>query len=468
MNRYRPYLHFFRQFFDYALIIVAFLIARFLSVGIERTISVQQVNEFLLLILLLISWFNSSHSTKIYDEFRSRNFSFELVILIKNILIQTIVSIVLIFLIKEINFSRLFVFYYTLFLFILLFSEKYLLSKFLDWLRKKGGNLRRILIIGAGNVGKKFFNSINENPHFGYKVIGFLDDLEIPALDGMHLGPVCNLNNLLSNQEVDNVIVALPNYAAEKIQQVLHICEENGKNVRIIPDYFRFASSKYSVSVFGKFPVIAMKDEKIDQFQWRFWKRLVDILFSLAVSVFILSWLYPLIALLIKLDSKGPVLFKQERWERGNKKFLVYKFRSMNCTSKDVDQNGNYLQAKPNDPRTTRIGRFLRKTNLDEFPQFINILKGDMSLVGPRPHPTPLNLESKQNISHYLQRHFVKPGITGWAQVNGLRGETKTTEHMLKRIEYDLYYVENWSPFLDLQIVILTIWHCIKGEPHAY
>jgi putative colanic acid biosynthesis UDP-glucose lipid carrier transferase len=468
LNRYRPYLYFFRQFFDYLLIVISFILASILSIGDNELTRDHQVNEALLLILLLFTWFFYSRTTNIYDEFRSRNFSFELVILTKNILVQTIISIILIFFIKEINFSRLFVLYYSFLLFILLFIEKYFLNRYLIFLRYKGRNIRTVLIIGAGKVGKKFFYTINDNPHFGYKVIGFLDDFEIQMLSGKYLGSISELYNVLNTNDIDNVIVALPNYATEKIQEVIHICELNGKKVRIIPDYFRFASSRYNVSMFGPFPVVAVKDMKIDQYNWRFWKRLIDLSFSLLVTVLILSWLYPLLGLIIKINSKGPVIFKQERWGRDNKKFLVYKFRSMFYSSNDVDQNGNYIQAKLNDSRITTIGRVLRKTNLDELPQFINVLKGEMSLVGPRPHPTPLNLEAKQNISHYLQRHYVKPGITGWAQVHGLRGETQSEERMQKRVEYDLYYIENWSPFLDFQIILLTAWQMLKGDKNAY
>jgi putative colanic acid biosynthesis UDP-glucose lipid carrier transferase len=282
------------------------------------------------------------------------------------------------------------------------------------------------------------------------------------------LGPIENLNNILLNQEIDNVIVALPNVAANKIQEVFQVCEMNGKNVKMIPDFLSFVSSKYSISTFGKLPVISINDEKIDQFYWRFWKRFFDILISLFVSVFVLSWLYPLCALLIKLDSKGPVIFRQERWGRDNKKFTAYKFRSMYCNSRDTDHNGKFIQASANDPRISRIGMFLRRTNIDEIPQFINVLKGEMSVVGPRPHPTPLNMESKLNISYYLKRHHVKPGITGWAQINGFRGETSEPEQMIKRVEYDLWYIENWSYILDTKIFFMTIWSTLAGDPNAY
>jgi len=170
----------------------------------------------------------------------------------------------------------------------------------------------------------------------------------------------------------------------------------------------------------------------------------------------------------IKLSSKGPVFFKQVRWGRDNIKFTAYKFRSMVTESKDVGRNGKYQQATKDDPRITSVGKFLRKTNLDELPQFINVLKGEMSIVGPRPHPEPLNLESKDHVKLYMLRHLVKPGITGWAQVNGLRGETKEIDLMQKRVEHDVWYIENWSFSTDIYIIFLTVWNMVKGDPNAY
>lgn len=468
MIRNRTYLLFFRQFFDYLMILMSFLLAVYLTKNPLEVIFSFSSNEVLLLLLLLIAWFVSANATKLYEEFRSRNFTYELIIVLRSILGQFVVSIVLIFLIKEIPYSRLFVFYYIFNLFLLLFLEKYFFRRILIWLRRKGRNLRTILIIGAGKVGKRFYETVKDSPHFGYKVIGFLDDFEIPMSNGLYLGPINNLENVILNKDIDNVIVTLPNYATERIQEVINLCELNGKEVRIIPDYFRFSSSKFSLSMFGPFPVVAVKNEKIDQLVWRLIKRLFDLSFSIIVMIFILSWLFPLVGLFIKLDSKGPIIFKQERWGRGNRKFLLYKFRSMCSNSSDTDLNGKYQQAQPDDPRLTRFGKILRKTNLDEFLQFINVLKGEMSVVGPRPHPTPLNIESRERISNYLMRNFVKPGVTGWAQVNGLRGETSDIKQMEKRVEYDLWYINNWSILLDIQIILMTIWYMIKGDPNAY
>lgn len=468
MTRNRTYLHFVRQLLDYMVIIFSFVIASYYSTAQVVILKGNQLNEIFLLLTLFFTWYFSTSYTNLYDEFRSRNFSFELIILLKNIFIQFIAVIVLIFMIKEINYSRLFVFYYIFFLFILLLNQKYLLKQFLKYLRRKGRNIRSILIIGAGKIGQQFYTSIIENPHFGYSVIGFLDDSKISFTDGIYLGPINSLKNILRENSIDNVIVALPNYATDKIRQVIHTCRLNGTEVRIIPDYFKFVTSNYSLSLFGKFPIVAVNEEKINHYFSRLIKRMFDLFFSSLVIILLLSWLFPIIALIIKLDSKGPVIFKQERWGRNNHRFLIYKFRTMVCNSKNVDENGSYVQAAPNDPRTTRIGKFLRKTNIDELLQFINVFNGQMSVVGPRPHPTPLNKEAIEIIDCYLTRHLVKPGITGWAQVNGFRGETRNRTKMVKRVEFDIWYIENWSFWLDLQIIFLTIWRMLKGDPNAY
>jgi putative colanic acid biosynthesis UDP-glucose lipid carrier transferase len=182
----------------------------------------------------------------------------------------------------------------------------------------------------------------------------------------------------------------------------------------------------------------------------------------------VFGWLFLLIAAVIKLTSKGPVLFKQERWGLKNKKITCYKFRSMIVQTSEVDSNGQFLQATKNDSRVTPIGRFLRKTNLDELPQFINVLRGEMSFVGPRPHATPLHVESKETVDHYMLRQMVKPGITGWAQVNGCRGETRESGQMKKRVDMDIWYIENYSFWLDCQIIFQTMMNMIKGDKNAY
>ena len=465
MQVQRSSLSLLRVILDSIFIIASFIFAYYVERGKQPILS---NSHFILLFLLFSGWFIYSRSVGMYDEFRSRNFSFELISLIKVVYVQALTAIVGIFFIKEIDLSRTFILSYSISLLVFVGLQKFTLRQILNAIRKSGRNLRNILIVGAGEVGKNFYEAIKDNPHFGYKVIGFLDDKSKSYLNGHYLGQINQLSKILSANQIDNVLVALPNHAQEKVEEVVRICEQHTTRVKIIPDYFKVVSPKYSISMFGPFPVISVREDKVNSLHWRILKRVFDFTLSLFLFTFVFIWLWPIIGLIIKLDSKGPIFFKQERWGRDNLKFWAYKFRSMSKESKDVGKDGKYMQAKKNDPRITKFGAFLRKTNLDELPQFWNVLKGEMSLVGPRPHPIPLNMESKDNIKQYMIRHLVKPGITGWAQANGFRGETDRPGLMQKRIEHDIWYIENWTFLLDIQIIFLTIWRMLKGDPNAY
>ncbi|RZL15330.1 MAG: exopolysaccharide biosynthesis polyprenyl glycosylphosphotransferase [Pedobacter sp.] len=222
------------------------------------------------------------------------------------------------------------------------------------------------------------------------------------------------------------------------------------------------------MNTIGQQPVINLRSLPQDRIANKAVKRAFDILFSIVYFVLIGWWFMPVIALMIKLTSKGPVFFKQERWGLNNKKITCYKFRTMYNGSVEFDENGDFVQAAKHDTRITRLGKYLRQLNIDEFPQFWNVLVGDMSVVGPRPHVTPLNLSSAQSVDRYMLRHLVKPGITGWAQVNGSRGETSAPGAMQERVNYDLYYIHRWTFWLDCQIILQTIINIIKGDENAY
>ena len=233
--------------------------------------------------------------------------------------------------------------------------------------------------------------------------------------------------------------------------------------LRILPDFSSFLFRKIHVNFYGSLPVITLRDEPLQDEINRMYKRIFDIFLSLLVILLIFPVLFPVISLIIKLTSKGPVFFKQVRSGVNNEQFLCYKFRSM-AINKDADR----MQATINDMRITMIGKFIRKTNIDEFPQFFNVLLGDMSIVGPRPHMIKHTNEYSQLIEDYMVRQLVKPGITGAAQVYGFRGETKTTEDMKRRVEYDIWYLENWSLLLDVKLILLTVWNMIKGQKEAF
>lgn len=467
MQVYRKSLYLFRITIDIIILIISFVIS-----GRESVVNFRffkEVNNQFLLLSLIIIWFFTSRATNLYDEFRSRNVTFEIIALIKNVTVILISSIIILFLLKEEKLSRYFVVIFSVLNIVLLGVEKIAFRKYLNILRKRGRNLRSLLIVGAGEVGRSFYELIKHSSHFGYKMVGFVDDSMKPFLNGQYLGKIDELDNILNKQHVDDIIIALPNYANERIEDVVTICERHTTRVRIIPDYFKFVSGKYNVSMFGRFPIIAVREDRINEMHWRLLKRSFDFIFTLSLYLVIFWWLFPLIGLLIKLSSPGPMMYSQERWGRNNKRFIAYKFRSMQVDEcGELDENGKFRQATEHDPRVTKIGKVLRKTNLDELPQFWNVLKGDMSIVGPRPHPTPLNIESKDKIRLYMLRHLVKPGITGWAQVNGYRGSTENNELMQKRINHDVWYIENWSLWLDIQIIGLTVWNMMKGEKNAY
>ena len=467
MQIYRTSLFLLRRLSDIILIIAAFIISAHLSYFSFNFFT--NTNTQLLLFALLIIWFFVTKATGLYDEFRSRNISFEIITVIKDVIALVVSSIMILFLLKEYKLSRSFIGWFLISLVFLLSIEKVLFRYFLNEIRKKGRNLRHLLIVGAGEVGRNFYELTLNNPQFGYSVLGFLDDKNTTFSNGQYLGEINELENFLEQKIVDDVIIALPNNAADRVEEVIKTCEKHTTRVRIIPDYFKFASSKYSVSMFGRFPIISVHEDRINEMHWRLLKRSFDIILASLLCIFIFSWLWPLIMISIKLTSSGRVFYSQERWGKDNKYFITHKFRSMHADHCDETyENGNFRQVTKDDPRITRVGKILRKTNFDELPQFWNVFKGEMSIVGPRPHPTPLNMESKDKVHLYMLRHLVKPGITGWAQVNGFRGETKDISEMQKRIDHDLWYIENWTFGLDIQIILLTVWRMIKGDPNAY
>jgi putative colanic acid biosynthesis UDP-glucose lipid carrier transferase len=322
--------------------------------------------------------------------------------------------------------------------------------------------------VGNGPLAMSFASTVEENRHLGYRLKGFVAEEPHPRMGESYLGKVERLVELLENDHVDEVIIAYSRGQIDDIGRVVAICGSYPTQVRIIPEYFRFVTGRFRISRFGPFPLFSVRSIPLEQYSARLAKRAFELLITLLAFVLLFSWLWPLLALLIKLTSPGPVFFRQERWGEKNRRILCFKFRTMVKDSRDVDANGRYQQAKRDDPRITPLGRFLRRSNLDELPQFINVLRGEMSLIGPRPHPTPMNLEAKDSIRNYQLRHLVKPGITGWAQVQGLRGDTSDPELLRRRVEADIWYIENWSFLLDLKIIGLTLWSMLRGDPAAY
>ncbi|MEO8885402.1 MAG: undecaprenyl-phosphate glucose phosphotransferase [Mucilaginibacter sp.] len=336
-------------------------------------------------------------------------------------------------------------------------------------IRKSKRNLlmdsRTIIIVGSGRIGQDIFEYFEHYKHSGYKVLGFFDDKASRVADiGLYLGSIDDCISYVLENKVDEIFCALPVSQSDKIEQLMLDADKHLIRFKIIPEYY-INSKKRAMFVqnFDHIPVISVRPEPLESILNRTIKRLFDILFSLFIIIFIISWLFPILAILIKLQSPGPVFFVQKRSGKNNIPFKCYKFRSMRLNT-DADKK----QAVKGDSRITPIGAFIRRTSLDEFPQFFNVLIGNMSVVGPRPHMLSHTEEYSQLIDKFMVRHFLKPGITGWAQTNGLRGETKSTDHILQRVEADVWYLENWSFLLDLKIIFLTFWNVIKGDDGAF
>lgn len=468
INRYSNF-DIFRFLNDVFLIFVSFYVAFIMFTG-------QQYAKFAIvdvwmLILLVGAWYLCSRSNNFYNDLNTKSLLKNILNIFHNVFVQLCVVIIFFFSIHPTSHFQQFIYVYIGLLCTLIPLEKVLYRRLMSYLHHKGITQKKILIIGAGKTGMAFFDIIKNQSHLGYRVIGFLDDEVKPHLNGSYLGNLEKIDEYVSTNmtEFDEVVVALPNAANEKIKYIADIVGNHAVKLRIIPAYHELINSQYRISTFGEFPMITLRDEPLDDIHNRVIKRVFDTVFALFILIFVCSWLFPIIALAIVIDSGGPIFFLQERWGRKNKKIKCYKFRSMYTHSKDVsDKDGKYQQAKKNDSRITKVGRILRKTNLDEFPQFINVLFGEMSVIGPRPHPTPLNVESKQVVDNYLVRHLVKPGISGWAQVNGFRGDTSDPNLMRERVRCDIWYIENWNLLLDIRIIFMTVWGTVKGDKNAF
>ncbi len=417
---------------------------------------------FILMMGLNFEWYFVSNVIEFYEDFNTRNFSYQFIKIVRNVIVQALTAVLFIFLVKEDLFTRNFIILYSLMLTVLVSARTQFVKHTLAKVRTKEKNIRNVLIIGAGELGRNFFNMINDHNDFGYNLIGFLDD---NSTDGETLGKIVDLDKILPENKVEEVVIALPIYASNQLDGIIKICNRHAVRVHIIPDYFKFLSKKFEVTMMGNFPIITVRSEPLAEFHWRIVKRTMDIIFSVFALVFILSWLYPLLFILNKFSSPGPVFFKQDRVGAGDKIFKCYKFRTMHSGNQSVNK---YQPTVGDDPRVTKIGKFLRKSNIDELPQFINVLKGEMSIVGPRPHPIAFNEIYKEMVDEIKIRSWVKPGITGWAQIHGMRGDVPDYEEnkkrTIKRIEYDLWYIENWSIWLDIQIILTTVWQMVKGD----
>ena len=330
----------------------------------------------------------------------------------------------------------------------------YLLKKYRVILR---GNLRRVVIVGLNQKTDQLRKFFDDNPEYGYTLLNIFD------LSGPEKVSIEDCLEYINENKIDEIYSSVGELSNDELTKLIDYSDNNLKILKFLPDNKEIYSKKLDFTYYGYLPILSMRKIPIEEPFNKFIKRGFDILLSLIIIIGILSWLTPLLGLIIKLESKGPIFFKQKRNGLDYQEFYCYKFRSMR-----PNPMAHLHQVQKNDPRITKIGRIIRKTSIDELPQFINVLKGEMSVVGPRPHMVSHTHMYAERIDKFMVRHFVKPGITGLAQVSGYRGEVEDENHIINRVKYDIFYLENWSLFLDLKIVFQTVYNAIKGDKRAY
>lgn len=373
-----------------------------------------------------------------------------------------LVLVTFFFVIELMDYSRFLIFFFIVFNIILTYSLRSIFRIILRKIRSKGYNVKYVVVLGAGELGIKFQNMVNTNRYLGYKIFGYLDDYFPEGHivgNSKVIGKLDILDDIISNNLISTVIIAISFRHYDLIQQLVDVCEKNGLKVFIIPDYYRYLSAKPYVDMIEDMPLINIRYVPLDEAFNKTIKRIFDILFSI-FAIVITSPILIITSIAIKINSPGPIIFSQTRIGYGRKPFTMYKFRSMKVQEESTEKT---KWTKKDDNRKTKVGTFIRKTSIDELPQFFNVLKGDMSVCGPRPERPYFVEQFRETIPKYMIKHQVRPGITGLAQSRGLRGDTSIEN----RIRCDIFYVENWRFWLDIKIVFLTIYN-ILTQKNAY
>ena len=414
-------------------------------------------NTYIFILYISLLWFIISFKNQFYEVQRNTRIIQIITLLLKQIVLFALILYAFIGVFKQPNISRLALGNYLFVVFILItffkFFSYFLLRKYRIHL---GGNLRIVIVIGKNEKTGQLIHIFNTRLEFGYKFkkqfcVGDQDF----SLDKCF--------SFIIEHNIDEIYCSVAELSNKQINELIDFADNNLRALKFIPDNKDIYSKKLKYEYYDYIPILTLRNIPLGDSVNQIVKRIFDILFSSAVIVFLLSWLTPIIALLIKLESKGPVFFKQSRNGFNYVEFDCFKFRSM-IPNKDA----HLFQVSRGDQRITKIGKFLRKTSIDELPQFYNVLFGDMSIVGPRPHMVSHTDMYAKRIDKFMVRHFVKPGITGLAQISGFRGEVETDKDIIGRVKYDIFYIENWSLLLDLKIIFQTFMNALNGEDKAY
>ncbi len=450
----QKYFNILQVLLDLGILIISFILAymlRFdvLKDGIPYFTLLESLGIISLSIpfhLILYSWFD------LYSSKRIKSFSSEALVILSTNIIANVLFIVMLYLFKEMNFSRKTLFFFAAINCILAIGYRGSLRFLLRRYRKKGYNLKHCLVVGTCPMSAHLIEKLQAHPAWGYNIVGCVrsDNRRSDAFCGYRiLGDLEDLNSIFEKYYADIVMIALDETQTDKLGLLLKQCEKAGIKTHIVPYYYKYIPTNPYIDDLDGLPIIDTRHIPLDNLFKACLKRIFDIVFAL-IALILTSPLLLFSAIMIKLTSKGPILFKQERVGNNRQSFYMYKFRSMKVQTDEEEQD---KWTTKDDPRKTWWGNIMRRTSIDELPQFYNVLKGDMSVVGPRPERPFFVDKFKEEIPRYMVKHQVRPGITGWAQVNGLRGDTSIED----RIEHDLYYIENWTFSMDLKIILLTV-----------
>jgi len=401
------------------------------------------------LAFIIISFTILSYFFNLYNPQRTDKFGSEFTQILKVNIIGLLLLITTLYIIEVGDYSRYMLAMFAIFSTIFMCIERIIVKNTLMYMRGRGYNVQYILVIGAGELGEKFAKKIKDNFYLGYEIIGFLDDNieKGQKVDGSKIiGRIDDLEQIVLTKTIDLAVITISARHYQVIENTVNTLEKCGVKAEIIPDFYRYFPAKPYIDMIDDIPVINIRYVPLDDNLNKILKRVSDIIL-VTIGIIIISPILIVTAILVKFTSPGPIIFKQKRVGCNRKEFNMYKFRSMM-----VQEEEQFKWTKKDDPRKTKIGSFIRRTNIDELPQFFNILKGDMSLIGPRPERPFFVDKFRDEIPKYMVKHHVRPGMTGYAQINGYRGDTS----IKKRIEYDIYYVENWNLILDVKIFFMT------------
>jgi putative colanic acid biosynthesis UDP-glucose lipid carrier transferase len=434
-----------------------------LSITVSRANALNERDYYFFFTAINMFWMGSVFVTALYlskNWLDIQNFIKETM---KSYLLTVLATLFFIFISKT-PYSRLYIVLTFGGFALALMVNRIIFYFFVQALRNNDKLAKNVVVVGYNDISKRLIRYFQQETKL-VKLLGCFE--EVGRIKDEPVLPILgDFSQIMAFSKSNNVTEIYSTIAPETNAYMYELAREAENHFirfKFVPDYQIFVNRNIFVDFVDDIPVLSLRKEPLEDTGSKIKKRVFDIFFSLFVIIFILSWLVPIIAILIKLESRGPVFFIQERSGKNNQPFSCLKFRSLK-----MNDEANKKQVTKNDSRVTRVGRILRKTNLDELPQFFNVFMGDMSVVGPRPHMLKHTDDFTAIYKEYMIRHFVKPGLTGWAQVNGFRGEIRENEMLRKRVEYDIWYMENWSLWLDMKIIIMTIYVTVRGDKNAY